>query len=810
MNKLLLLFLCFYSFAAYNQSYSLKGSFEKTEIELPSKIEVYLAETNALQTVTTGNSTFTFDSLNPRKYTLTIFAEGFNIIKTSVKIVDESLNMSFKLQALNAELGTVVIETQKENTFGISRLKPVEGTAIYAGKKNAVITVSDLSANLATNNPRQIYSKVAGLNIWESDGAGIQLGIGGRGLNPNRVSNFNTRQNGYDISADALGYPESYYSPPTEAIQRIEVVRGAASLQYGTQFGGFLNFKLNDGPEAKKLELVSRQTIGSFGLFNSFNSVGGNAGKLKHYTYFQYKRGDGWRPNSQFDVYNAHTNLSYQLTSKVKLGFEYTFMHYLAQQAGGLTDFNFENDPQQSIRERNWFKVNWNLMALHLDYKINDQTDFNFRAFSLLAGRDAVGILDQITRIDLAGTPRDLLSDEYKNFGFENRLLRRYSLFDNTSVFLIGMRYYNGFTDRNQGEGSTGSYADFEFKNPTEPEDSKYEFPSQNLAFFTENVFYINSKLSITPGLRYEYISTNADGYYFDRFVTVSGDTLNNKKIFEERNNDRGFLLAGIGLSYKPSEKFEFYTNFSQNYRSINFNDMRIANPNYEVDPNLKDETGFSADLGIRGNKNNWFNYDISLFLLSYDNRIGNTLVRRVNANQVPRVVRFRTNISDSRSVGLESFVEISILPLLGKKESKSRLSVFSNFSYMQAEYTDSEVTAFDGNEVELVPNIIFKGGITYGYQSFQISYQYSYTAEQFSEATNTPFDPQAVYGIVPEYEVMDLSAKYLYRKKWIFESGVNNLANASYFTRRAIGYPGPGIIPSDARNYYLTVGIKL
>ncbi len=71
--------------------------------------------------------------------------------------------------------------------------------------------MKDITANTATNNSRQIYSKIAGLNIFESDGgAGLQLSIGGRGLDPNRTSNFNTRQNGYDISADALGYPESY------------------------------------------------------------------------------------------------------------------------------------------------------------------------------------------------------------------------------------------------------------------------------------------------------------------------------------------------------------------------------------------------------------------------------------------------------------------------------------------------------------------------------------------------------------------------------------------------------------------------
>src|SRR4051812_27747368 len=78
---------------------------------------------------------------------------------------------------------------------GFSRLRDVEGTAIYAGKKTEVVVMKDLIVNKATNNSRQVYAKVAGLNIWENDGAGLQLAIGGRGLSPNRVANFNTRQN---------------------------------------------------------------------------------------------------------------------------------------------------------------------------------------------------------------------------------------------------------------------------------------------------------------------------------------------------------------------------------------------------------------------------------------------------------------------------------------------------------------------------------------------------------------------------------------------------------------------------------------
>ena len=175
--------------------------------------------------------------------------------KKIVEVIIDSIQNKIQniyLNELNYELEEYEFTDEKE--FNIRKLRAIEGVMITQGKKTEAMDLATTNANKAVNLSRQIYAKIPGLNIWESDGAGLQLGLGGRGLNPNRNSNFNTRQNGYDISADALGYPESYYSPPSEAIKEIQFIRGAASLQFGPQFGGLINFKLKDGNPDKKIE----------------------------------------------------------------------------------------------------------------------------------------------------------------------------------------------------------------------------------------------------------------------------------------------------------------------------------------------------------------------------------------------------------------------------------------------------------------------------------------------------------------------------------------------------------------------------
>ena len=99
---------------------------------------------------------------------------------------------------------------------------------------------------------------------------------------------------------------------------------------------------------------------------------------------------------------------------------------------------------------------------------------------------------------------------------------------------------------------------------------------------------------------------------------------------------------------------------------------------------------------------------------------------------------------------------------------------------------------------------INIKTGFRFGYKNFLSSIQYSYLSSQFSDATNAKGGSlSGVTGEISAYDILDFSASYKY--KFIkLESGINNVLDNAYFTRRATGYPGPGIIPSSPRNYYV------
>jgi Fe(3+) dicitrate transport protein len=756
---------------------------------------------------TDRNGYFEFNNLPKGDYNLTVFAEGFTTVYLSFSFINkENKAIEIRLVSLNIDLKTVEIKANRGENVGVGRLRNVEDMAIYAAKKSEVILLDNMVGNLATNNARQVYKGIAGLNIWESDGAGLQLSIGARGLDPNRTSNFNTRQNGYDISADALGYPESYYTPPTQALERIEIVRGAASLQYGPQFGGLLNFVFKQGNEDKPFEFITENTVGSFGLLSTFNSIGGSKNGWNYYGFFQHKRGNGWRENSDFYQNTAYASVS-KTVGKFTINGQFTRMNYLAQQAGGLADFEFNQNPRQSKRERNWFKVDWNLAALNFDYKINKTTKLNSRFFYLNAKREALGELGAINRPDPL-RERDLIKGSYNNFGNETRLIHRYKIGEELMTFLVGTRYYQGLTTNRQGDADNGSDANFTFLNPDDLERSNYEFPSRNISVFAENLFNINEKWTVTPGVRFEYLRTASEGYYKERIFS-GGQVIFEQKFEDSRVNPRSLILAGLGVGFKPKENVEFYANFSQNYRSINFSDLAVVNPNLIVDSLLTDEKGFNIDLGIRGEfLNNAVRFDANVFHLSYRDRIGTGEIIISDPAVIERAVAYRTNIGDAKIFGLESYIEADFWRFFQPENTDFSLVAFANFSLLYGEYT-SGASDFKGNDVELIPPFSIKTGINFKYKTFKIAYQFAYTAQHFTDATNAILVADATRGLIPAYSVHDLSLAYTY-KRFKLQTGINNLTNNYYFTRRAAAYPGPGIIPSDGRNFYVTFGVKI
>ena len=681
------------------------------------------------------------------------------------------------------------------------QIPEIVGTNIYAGKKNALIVLENVQGNIANNTMRQVLAKVPGIHVWESDPSGIQIGIAARGLSPNRSWEFNIRQNGYDIAADPFGYPEAYYNPQLQAVQRIEIVRGQGALQYGPQFGGLVNYILKNGSEIiKPFEFETQQTFGSNGLNNSFNAIGGKKGKINYYSFFDQRNGEGWRANSQFYTKVGFGSMTYHFTNQLALTVELMRSHIRSQQPGGLTDLQIQQNAKQSFRTRNWFDITWTTPAITLAYEINEHSHWNTKLYGTIGDRNSVGYLQPITAKDSINKSTNQFNnrivnlDQYRNFGIESRYITDYHLGKMKNTFSAGIRLYTGTTHRlADGTGSTNSDYDISITG-IYPRD--VSFKSNNTAAFIEHIFRFTERFYLIPGLRYEWLEGSAEGR---NGISSSGVAINLQNI----KRSRSFILGGIGSEYHLTKSTELYANFSQAYRPIQFANLQAPPTTDIVDPELKDAKGYNLDFGYRGKVKNYLQFDLSGYYLQYNNRVGTIIVTGTSN-------RLITNVGASTSKGIESYVEFNPIRAFSNS-AHTDLILFSSYAFTNASYSgDHKDANTKGKKVENAPENIFRGGISLGYKSILFTTQLSYVSATFSDANNTLIaSANGNNGLIPSYSITDMTATYKFSKQFNIRAGINNVFDKRYFTRRAGGYPGPGALPADGQTFFLSIGAK-
>ncbi|MGZ4043073.1 MAG: TonB-dependent receptor family protein, partial [Bacteroidia bacterium] len=637
-----------------------------------------------------------------------------------------------------------IIITEYRTVNGVGHMPEVKDGIIYAGKKNEIILVDSLDANKAINNTRQILGRVPGLNIVETESGGFTAnGIATRGLNPIQSIEMNTRQNGYNISGDIYGYNEAYYLPPMEAVGRIEMVRGAASLQFGSQFGGLVNYVTKDAPKNKKFEFNTSQTVGSFGMFNSFNSVGGTIKKVNYYGYIQYRTMQGYRPNSEQWQVSGFGKVQYKPTDKLSVSVEYSLLRNEIKMPGGLTDSMFHANPKGSTRARNWLTSPWNIVSGSLSYTPSENTTISFKTTYLFSNRSLVWrnedggpeATDGIDSTTHTYVPREVGKENMHSSATEVRFAQSYHLGKNKSTLAGGIRYsYSWFKRLGGGEGTTNSDFDMSI---TGDWGYNLDFTTTNFAPFVENIFRLGDRLKITPGFRFEYLNSTAKGYKME-------DTV---KLVTNENRSRAFPLFGTGIEFKTSNSTNIYANISQAYRPIDYGQLEPIGVTSKIDPNLKDAYGYNSDLGYRGTIKNYLNFDIGVFYMAYNNRIGLLLQTDTAGNEYT----IRTNIANSAHQGIESYIEFNIVKFLNP-DSKYGFSIFNSFAYIDARYTSGE---FKGKRVETAANVINRVGVTLNRKGFSLTCQYNYVGDAYGDASNVKSSPDPVAGYIPSYEVI-------------------------------------------------------
>ena len=684
----------------------------------------------------------------------------------------------------------------------LRQLPEVQGTYIFSGKKTEVINLAQIPADITNKTGRQVFAKIPGIFVYDMDGSGNQINIAARGLDPHRGWEFNLRKDGILTNSDMYGYPASHYSMPLESIERVELVRGTGSLQYGAQFGGMLNYVSKQGDTTKPLGFENITTVGSYNLLSSYNAIGGKTGKFKYYAYIQKKSRDGYRKNEHTSSEAQGIVLTWQPNKKFSIRAEWAQSKYTYRIPGPLTDSMFYADPRQATRFRNYFSPDINVPSVTVNWQVTASTKLQLTSSAVLGNRNSVqfdkptNIADSIVTATLQYNNRQVDIDHFNSYTTELRLLQQYQLGKQKSQLGAGMQYMNNDLHRQQlGVGTTGSDYDLTLVKPGFGRD--VQLKTKNVALFAENKFQVSSNLSINVGARIESGKTDMTGtigYYPANAIPVS--------------IKHNFPLLGANFLYKPAKNMELYGGWSESYHPMLFKDLIPASLYEKVDPNIKDAKGYNAELGFRGNWK-FLRWDINGFLLKYNNRFG-TLAETDNTSAF---YTYRTNIGNSFTSGIELFMQADWI--IGNSIG---LSVFTSTAFTHARYTDASVKFgteninIRGNKVESAPDCITRNGATVRYKKVSFSALYSYTSATFADALNTVIPPKATgaTGLVPSYGLLDINTVIRFSKNLELKANLSNVTNKQYFTKRPTFYPGPGVWSSDGRNGSISLAIRI
>ena len=272
----------------------------------------------------------------------------------------------------------------------IRRLDTIQDTYIFSGKKTEVIDIANKNAATTEKYGRQLFAKIPGVFVYDMDGTGNQVNIATRGLDPHRSWEFNIRKDGILTNSDMYGYPASHYNIPMEAVERVEIVRGTGSLQYGAQFGGMLNYVSKQPDTTKAFALESINTTGSYGLVSTYNGASGKIGKFRYSAWVNKKWITGYRENSDSNFDAEAVSLYYDASKNLHFKLEWTHSNYVTHIPGPLTDSMFRANPKMATRSRNYYQPNIHIPSFTTDWDIAPLTKLRFTASAVIGERNSV------------------------------------------------------------------------------------------------------------------------------------------------------------------------------------------------------------------------------------------------------------------------------------------------------------------------------------------------------------------------------------------------------------------------------------
>ena len=242
-----------------------------------------------------------------------------NLVSANSRFVissSESLSLGVTDVSETAEVEGIVVTGTWFDTYPVPypALPPVEGTRINAGKKTSFVKPEEFPT-FAGNDYREVMATTPGIVVSEEPQSPI-INFGYRGLNSQRSEFMQVLEDGVSLKNEQFGFPETHYTPILDAVERIELIRAGAALQFGPQPGGALNFVMKMPRQDTPFHFTTKNVFGSYDYYRNYTEADGTIGPLGYYFYYDHRQQEGFREaNSDYDLNGCSARLVWNVSN---------------------------------------------------------------------------------------------------------------------------------------------------------------------------------------------------------------------------------------------------------------------------------------------------------------------------------------------------------------------------------------------------------------------------------------------------------------------------------------------------------------
>ena len=742
--------------------------------------------------VTEADGSFRFDGLAPGEYQLSARARGFSVAEKRILIKSgEASSIDLTLQP-SSVAETVVVSSGQLLGNG-------ETVARTPGAVDIIDKKTLESSRVLSSS--EALRKVSGVNVRDEEGFGLRPNIGIRGLNPTRSTKVLLLEDGLPLTYAPYGDNASYYHPPVDRFESIEIVKGSGQILYGpTTVGGVVNY-ITPAPPVNAAGFLTLMG-GNRDYFNGHLNYGGTwkgTGLVFDYTR---KQGELAREDQRSGLNDVN------FKSVSALGMKHALIlkgNYYGERSNitysGLTEAEYQANPRQSIFRNDFFDGDRFGGSITHAYVPNDQMTLTTNLYGSVFYRDwwrqSSNSGERPNRLNtLAGGDRDCRSmadlhttcgnqgrlRKYYVRGVESRVRANFAFLGVSNEADFGGRIHFETQDRQQQNGDTPSARRGVVVEDNERKNAAY-------SVFLQNRFLLRD-WTITPGVRLEHIKFQRTNRLANSGAGVTGRT------------ELTQFVPGIGVSYHPASRLTIFAGVHRGFAPPRTEDIINNATGGTVD--LDSELSWNYEVGIRSLPAKGFQIDATLFRMDYENQI-------VPASLAGGVGTTFTNGGETLHQGFEITGRLDTGTIFN---SRHNFYVRTAFTYLPtAKFTGtrfSNVGGFgnvsvSGNRLPYAPeqllNVMVGHSHSKGVNTFL---EATYIGRQFGDDLNT-INPTAngQRGAIPSYTVWNATFDYeVEAVRSTFFITVKNLFDRTYIVDRS-----RGLLPSSPR--LIQTGIK-